>query len=127
MMKRRRMIALALVALSLVSFVSAAYAGARSSEIIRSSSANLGADKKASFSIKAKVNCASIGLTKYTLYTSGGSVVTSKTVSSYGNGYNYSTSIDLSAYIQSGVSYYVSGELYADGETRTATSGIRQY
>ena len=126
-MKMRRFTALALAIVSILSLSAAANAGARASEIIKSVSAGLSTNKKATFTIGAKLNCASIGLTKYTLYKSNGTEVTSKTVNSYSTGYNYSTSIVLSSYITAGNSYYVSGEFYADVETGTARSGSRSY
>ncbi len=82
-MKMRRFTALALVIVSILSLSAVANAGARASEIIKSVSAGLSTNKKATFTIGAKLNCASIGLTKYTLYKSNGTEVTSKAVNSY--------------------------------------------
>ena len=68
-MKMRRFTALALVIVSILSLSAVANAGARASEIIKSVSAGLSTNKKATFTIGAKLNCASIGLTKYIIPT----------------------------------------------------------
>lgn len=99
-----------------------AYAGIETSEVIRSATVSLSSTtKKATFELQAKVSCSSISVTSYTLYKSNGTAVTSGSLSA-GSGSQYYKSVDLSGYISSGNSYYVSAVFNADGEIKSASS-----
>lgn len=92
-----------------------------------SKSASINSSLSATFKAKTYDACSRLGLRSYSLYKSDGTWVTGAFIEDYKAADIYTKTIDLSAYGESGKSYYVVGILYADGETKSVTSGTISY
>ena len=126
-MKRRKVFVTFVMILTLA-VISGAYAATRANDIIDTASVTLSAStKKATFSMRTKVDCAELSVTSYALYKSNGVVVTSGSISSTASSMRYFKTADFSSYIFSGNSYYVSAVFNADGETRSVSSSTVSY
>lgn len=112
----------------MICVISTAAAERRASSIISRTTVELSGNKTAMFNILAKVDCKKIGVVSYTLYLKNGTAVKSETIDDYGTDYYmYTTTVNLSDYIEDGKTYYVTANFYADGETTTTTSGTRTF
>lgn len=80
-----------------------------------------------SASVSTYDDCDELGVKSYALYKSNGTKVMSASPEDYEAGHKYSFSVDLSGYASSGTSYYAVVTFYADGETRSQTSGTVRF
>ncbi len=86
-------------------------------------SVSLSTSLSATFRAETYEECSQLGLRSYSLYESDGTWVTGVFLQDYKASDTYSKTINLSSYGKSGKSYYVIGIMFADGETKSVTSG----